>query len=85
VRGCEVFLLFIYLFILCLKVNEGARGVEYVKKCVENPHLLDCPTFWVSRWEGCFFLGLKGEWCARGWKCVNFLLIWDFKLMGLRV
>jgi hypothetical protein len=36
-------------------VNEGARGVEYVEKCVENPHSIDFPTFWVNRWEGWFF------------------------------
>jgi hypothetical protein len=38
----------VFSFHLCLEVNEGAKVVNILKICVDNPHLLHCPTIYLG-------------------------------------
>ncbi len=42
-EGMEFFLL-----VVCFEVKEGAKLVNMLKLCVDNPHLLCCPNIYLG-------------------------------------
>ncbi len=50
-RGWEFFPFFSFFF----EVSEGAKAMNMLKICVNNPHLLSCPTIYLGEGMGGFF------------------------------